>query len=94
MFFPNNSGRTECKRASVRFCDNSILMAAASVRAKTFGSRSFSRFGGGPGTDVMILKNIFAEKFGENIGVFPIISLVFEKSANFSQKNGKNRRKL
>jgi hypothetical protein len=22
-----------------------------------------------PGTDVMIIKNIFAEKFGENIGV-------------------------
>jgi hypothetical protein len=49
-------------------------------------------------------KNIFAEKFGENIGVFSqttasfcknvIIKLVFEKNAIFSPKIGKNRRKL
>jgi hypothetical protein len=48
--------------------------------------------------------NIFAEKFCEKIRVFAqnkaklcknwIIALVFEKNANFSQKIGKNRRKL
>jgi hypothetical protein len=33
-----------------------------------------------PGTDVMILKNIFAEKFGEKIGVFLLkLLLVFAK---------------
>jgi hypothetical protein len=49
-------------------------------------------------------KNIFAEKFCEKIGVLDskqsqilkkmIIALVFEKNAVFSQKIGKNRRKL
>jgi hypothetical protein len=49
-------------------------------------------------------KNIFAEKFGENIGFFAqttdsfcknlIITLVFDRKANFFAKNGKNRRKL
>jgi hypothetical protein len=52
----------------------------------------------------MIFKIIFAEKFSEKIGVFYskqsqilkkiIITLVFEKNANFLPKIGKNRRKL
>jgi hypothetical protein len=49
-------------------------------------------------------KNIFAEKFGENVGFFAqttatfcknlIIALVFEKNANFVPKIVENRRKL
>jgi hypothetical protein len=49
-------------------------------------------------------KNIFAEKFGEKIGVFDsnkaklckilIIKLILRKTPIFSQKIGKNRRKL
>jgi hypothetical protein len=53
-----------------------------------------------PGTDVMILKNIFSEKFGEKIGVFDskqrkkckilIITLFFsEKRHFFRQKMSK-----
>jgi hypothetical protein len=34
-----------------------------------------------PGTDVMIKKNIFAENFGENIGIFLLkLLLVFAKN--------------
>jgi hypothetical protein len=58
-----------------------------------------------PGTDVMIFEKNFAEKFGENMGVFLlklllvfekniVIKLVFEKNGIFSQKIGKNRRQL
>jgi hypothetical protein len=48
-------------------------------------------------------KNIFAEKFSKKTGVFDskesqikkkIITLVFEKSANFFADNWQNRRKL
>jgi hypothetical protein len=49
-------------------------------------------------------KNIFAEKFRQKIGILTqnkaklcqnlIITLVFEKNANFLPKIGKNRRKL
>jgi hypothetical protein len=53
----------------------------------------------------MIFKNIFAEKFSENIGVIwsnyclllqknDYFIGFFVKNANFSQKIGKNRRKL
>jgi hypothetical protein len=55
-------------------------------------------------TLVMFIENIFAKKFGENVGVFAqttasfskhlIITLVFKKNADFSLKIGKNRRKL
>jgi hypothetical protein len=49
--------------------------------------------------------NIFAEKFGKNIGVFfaqttasfcknEIITLVFEKNANFFAENWQNRQKI
>jgi hypothetical protein len=50
----------------------------------------------------MLLKNIFAEKFGEknwrfllNLFLKNVIrTLVFEKSAHFFAENGKNGRKL
>jgi hypothetical protein len=51
----------------------------------------------GPGTDVIILKIFSPKIFGENIGVFCsnycyvlkklIITLVFEKNANFFAEN-------
>jgi hypothetical protein len=58
-----------------------------------------------PGTDVMILKSIFAEKFGENNGVFCSNNCYFlqkydnnivflRKVPFFSPKIFKNRRKL
>jgi hypothetical protein len=58
-----------------------------------------------PGDRCYYYLNIFAEKFGENIGVFAettasfftkklIKTLVFEKNANILPKIGKNRRKL
>jgi hypothetical protein len=56
-----------------------------------------------PGDQCCDFLNIFAEKFGKN-GVFAqniaklcknrIITMVFEKNANFLPKIGKNRRKL
>jgi hypothetical protein len=58
---------------------------------------------GGQGPMLCFL-NIFAEKIGENIGVFAqttatfcknvIITLVFEKNANFFAENGQNSQKI
>jgi hypothetical protein len=58
-----------------------------------------------PGTNVLIFKNIFAEKFSKKwrflletklnyAYLIFIITLVFEKNANFSPKIVENRRKL
>jgi hypothetical protein len=57
-----------------------------------------------PGTDVMIKKKIFPEKFSEKIGFLTqnkaklckilIITLVFEKNANFFAENCQKSQKI
>jgi hypothetical protein len=57
-----------------------------------------------PGTDVMIFKNIFAEKFSKKLAFFTqnkaklckilIITLVFEKNANFFAENCRKSQKI